>query len=328
MSYAERIHSAAAAELARRRDAAEKAQQARHSHVLAILPDIAVLEQELAMDGLAVVKAIGMGKDAAAFIEELSKSNLEKQRKIKEALVSNGFAADYLEVKYACPLCNDSGFIGGIACECFKSLLNTLADAELNETAPASECGFENFRLDYYPDQYNENIKSSIRERMSKIYDYCKNYAEDFDESSPSLFMYGATGLGKTHLSLAIASTATKAGYNVIYRSAQNLLRQLEKERFNSRGNDENSFEEEILNCDLLIIDDLGVEFSTQFTVAAIYNIINSRLNSRRPTIISSNLTDDELEAKYTQRVTSRIVGNFVPLLFLGKDIRQLKKFY
>ncbi len=328
MSYAERIHSAAAAELARRRNTAEKAQQTRHSQVLAALPDIAVLEQELAMDGLAVVKAIGMGKDAADFIDKLSNSNLEKQEEIKEMLVSNGFAADYLEVKYACPLCNDSGFIGGIACECYKSLLNALAAAELNETAPVNECTFENFKLDYYPDQYNENIKSTVRERMSKIFEYCKSYAEDFSESSPSLFMFGATGLGKTHLSLAIASTATKAGYNVIYRSAQNLLRQLEKERFNNRGGDENNFEDEILNCDLLIVDDLGVEFSTQFTVAAIYNIINSRLNSRLPTIISSNLSEDELEAKYTQRVTSRIIGNYTPLLFLGKDIRQLKKFY
>ena len=136
--------------------------------------------------------------------------------------------------------------------------------------------------------------------------------------------MHGATGLGKTHLSLAIANEVTKKGFQVVYDTAQNIFSSLEKEKFSY--NNSYDRENEILGCDLLIIDDLGSEFITNFTTAALYNIINTRINRSKPVIISTNLTETELEDKYTQRVTSRIIGNYVSLLFLGKDIRQLKK--
>jgi len=135
--------------------------------------------------------------------------------------------------------------------------------------------------------------------------------------------MHGATGLGKTHLSLAIANVVAEKGYRVIYDTAHNILSSLEREKFSYSNTGER--EKEILDCDLLIIDDLGSEFSTQFTVAAIYNIVNTRINRSKPVIISTNLTEKELEEKYTQRVTSRIIGNYVSLLFIGKDIRQIK---
>ena len=160
---------------------------------------------------------------------------------------------------------------------------------------------------------------------MREIFEYCRCYADDFGKCSDSLFMHGATGLGKTHLSLAIANVVVEKGFEVIYGSAQNLLSSLEREKF---GGGSGEMEKELLDCDLLIIDDLGSEFSTQFTVACIYNIINTRINLGKPVIISTNLTGEELEAKYTQRITSRIIGSYVSLLFIGKDIRQLKKFY
>ena len=158
---------------------------------------------------------------------------------------------------------------------------------------------------------------------MSEILEYCKCYAEDFSPDSESLYMHGATGLGKTHLSLAIANVVAEKGFRVIYDSAQNLLSSLEKEKFSYSNSGER--EKEVLECDLLIIDDLGSEFSTQFTTAAVYNIVNTRNNRSKPVIISTNLTDTELEAKYSQRITSRIIGEYVSLLFIGRDIRQLK---
>ena len=161
---------------------------------------------------------------------------------------------------------------------------------------------------------------------MKEILDFCRDYAADFATDSPSLLLYGATGLGKTHLSLAIASEAVKKGYGVIYGSAQNLMSRLEKEHFSSGRNSEyEGSEQALLECDLLIIDDLGAEFSTQFTVAELYNIINTRIMSRLPVIISTNLTPDGLEQKYTQRITSRIIGNYITLYLCGKDIRQIK---
>ncbi|MBQ8016279.1 MAG: ATP-binding protein, partial [Clostridia bacterium] len=225
---------------------------------------------------------------------------------------------------YTCKKCNDSGFYEGYACECRKELLKETAKLELSNISPSNKCSFDNFSTDYYPSPIDAALGVSPQKRMASILEYCKCYADDFDSDSESLYMHGATGLGKTHLSLAIANVVAANGYRVIYDTAQNIFSSLEKEKFSYSGNGER--EKEILDCDLLIIDDLGSEFSTQFTTAAAYNIINTRMNRSKPVIISTNLTETELEAKYSQRVTSRIIGNYVSLLFLGKDIRQLKK--
>jgi len=159
---------------------------------------------------------------------------------------------------------------------------------------------------------------------MSQIYNYCKNWAEDFSKDSPSILMYGNTGLGKTHLSLAIANVVVEKGYNVIYSSAGNLFSKLEKEKFGKINFDE-SPEEQVLTVDLLILDDLGSEFSTQFTIATVYNIINTRILSGLPTIINTNLLYDEIGDKYNPRVYSRLIGDYQMLEFIGADIRQLK---
>ena len=138
-------------------------------------------------------------------------------------------------------------------------------------------------------------------------------------------FFAAQLGLAK-HTSLSIAREAIAKDFAVIYGSTQNLLHELEEEHFGRRPADEGAMQEMLLSCDLLILDDLGAEFSTSFTVAALYNIINSRINAGLPVIISTNLTPTELEAKYTQRITSRIIGCYTSLIFCGRDIRQLKR--
>ncbi|MBP5459595.1 MAG: ATP-binding protein, partial [Clostridia bacterium] len=163
-----------------------------------------------------------------------------------------------------------------------------------------------------------------VYNRMAQIYSYCEAYAEDFSLSSPSLILYGNTGLGKTHLSLAIAGKAIEKGFNVVYGSAHNLLSEIEKEHFGRLKTDD-SPEDNVLNADLLILDDLGAEFGTSFTVSMVYNIINTRLLKGLPTIISTNLWYDEISDKYGNRVYSRIIGNYTPLEFAGRDVRQLK---
>ena len=142
---------------------------------------------------------------------------------------------------------------------------------------------------------------------------------------APNLLMQGGTGLGKTHLSLAIAHEAIEKGYGVIYGSAQNMVTNLEKERF-QKDNEQQDTNQLMLQCDLLIIDDLGTEFSTSFVTAAIYNIVNTRLMTHKPTIISTKLSMKELEERYTERFASRILGSYIPLFFRGKDIRQQKR--
>lgn len=323
MSYSKATLSKATQIIESRRNKAQRTQLARHLEVTEKLPIISKYEEELSVTGLAAAKAIGMGKDANKYIEELSSLNLSIQDAIKSVLKENGYPENYLEVPYTCPKCQDTGFSGGYVCECRKELLKELAGLELASVSPSEKCRFDNFSLDYYPLPVDSRLGISPQKRMSEIFEYCKCYAEDFSPESESLYMHGATGLGKTHLSLAIANVVAEKGFRVIYDSAQNLLSSLEKEKFSYSNTGER--EKEILDCDLLIIDDLGSEFSTQFTTSAVYNIVNTRNNRSKPVIISTNLTDTELEAKYSQRITSRIIGEYVSLLFIGRDIRQLK---
>lgn len=326
MSYSKATLSKALQTLESRRNKAQRTQMARQLEVTEKLPIISKYQNQLSETGLSVVKAIGMGSDAQEYIKQLSELNLAIQKKIRQLLKENGYPEDYLEIPYTCKNCCDTGYKGGFVCECRKELLRQLAKKELASVSASDKCSFDNFNINYYPQPIDPALGVSPQKRMNDIFEYCKCYAEDFDTESESLYMHGATGLGKTHLSLAIANVVAENGYRVIYDTAQNILSSLEKEKFSYAGSNER--EKEILDCDLLIIDDLGSEFSTQFTVAAIYNIVNTRINRSKPVIISTNLTESELEAKYTQRITSRIIGNYVSLLFLGKDIRQIKNTY
>ena len=322
MSYPNEVVTRANEITSARRLAAEQTQRARHREISEKAPDIIKYEAQLAETGLAVLKALTMGGDAQKYIKELSEQNLNIQKCIRNELVKAGYPADYLETPYTCKSCEDTGFKAGVACSCRKALLAELNAAELEKVSPAKYCRFDNFDINLYDEAPDDVYGIPQRERMSDILEYCKNYADDFDSESCSLYMHGATGLGKTHLSLAIANVAVRKGYNVIYASAQNLFTALEKDKFGNYGADSL---DEYLDCDLLIIDDLGSEFTTQYTVSELYNIINTRINTSKPVIISTNLTETEFEKKYTQRITSRIIGSYESLLFVGRDIRQIK---
>lgn len=324
MKYDGSVYERAEKELASRRSKAEKEREIHHSEVVEKYPEIAELERQMAMCGLEAAKAIGMNRDKSAeFIEDLKNHNLAAQRRRAQILKEAGYPDDYLEVKYSCPVCDDKGYINGRMCPCHKNLIRTIAYDKLSRISPLTVSTFEDFSLDYYPEIPLENGVVPHR-LMAGNYRYCKNYADNFSLKSPSLILYGATGLGKTHLSLAIAGEVIGKGFGVIYGSAQNLLNRLENEKFGRSGQDGDTLSL-LLECDLLILDDLGAEFSTAFTLSAIYNIINSRMLASLPTIISTNLEPGELDKKYDQRIASRILGSFTPVYFCGRDIRQLK---
>lgn len=221
---------------------------------------------------------------------------------------------DFSEYTPVCEKCNDSGFIGGKYCDCIKKRAINIAFSELNDGVSLENYGFDKFSLDYYPDEYKKGV--------SKVLDACKDFAEDM--TGKNLIFLGNTGLGKTHLSLSIAKEVVSKGYSVIYGPSDNILSRIEKEHFSYSA--ETPYKDSVLNCDLLILDDLGTEFLTQYTLSTIYNIINNRLLSGKATIISTNYSIDILEKKYTPRVTSRIIGNYTIKLLQGNDIRQLKK--
>ncbi len=319
MAFSKDTYEKAEREIKKRRNEALIQRERRHDEAVNKIPEILEIEETMAKAGLATIKAVGMGNGGEDYIKTLAEVNLDAQARRRSLLARNGYPEDWLDVKYTCPKCEDKGSVGGYVCDCFKLLLRSIEYEKLCSKLPVDKCRFDNFRLDYYPD----GAGISPRQRMESVLGYCKDYAEDFSLKSPSLLLYGKTGLGKTHLSLAIAGKAVEAGYGVIYTTAQNLFNRLEREKF-GRGDGENT-EQSILDCDLLIIDDLGAEFSTQLTVSALYNIVNCRGLEEKPTVISTNLSPEAIKDAYSDRIASRILSTYTILQFDGADIRQIK---
>lgn len=325
MAYKQIVYQRAKAELERRRKAAESENDARRLKAIALCPEIARVESEIASYGLDAVKALGMGGEAEKYVRELSVKSIAAQERKKQLLKNAGLGEDYLEIKYTCPLCKDTGSHNGYFCDCQKKEVVNQAKLLLGENTPVKSCTFEKFSLNYYPDVVDPQLGVSQREHMRSIFNFCRDYASNFTKKAQWLIMYGGTGLGKTHLSLAIANVVIERGYDVYYGSIQSIMEKLEREHF-GRKTTEDGEKEAIINADLLIIDDLGVEFVTQFTTAALHDVLNTRLLKGLPTIISTNLEMDEIYEKYTQRIASRLFGNSLPLAFCGKDIRQRKQ--
>lgn len=221
-----------------------------------------------------------------------------------------------------CKICNDENYLSGKLCSCVECIAKQLTFEELSASLPINDCSFDNFDLKYYSSEPDEN-GNIPRKRATALLKLCREFADNFPFVSSSLLFMGAAGLGKTHLSLSIVSAVAEKGYGVVYGSAYNLLSAAEKEHFSYNGDNEK--EEALLNCDLLVIDDLGTEFLTSYTSALIYNIINTRILNGKPTIINTNLSFDELENRYTARITSRFLGSYEMKKFIGSDIRQIK---
>ena len=281
------------------------------------------IEKELSLTAIEASKAVLGGGSAMSEIKKLKEKNKVLNDELCEILKDAGLPKDHLEIKYSCEKCSDEGFIDGRMCSCMKDMLKKESYNRLNKMSPLELSSFDNFSLDYYLKTSPEG-KHSPHKRMSLIYNFCRKYAGGFKKNSPNLLFTGRTGLGKTHLSLAIAREVIDKGFAVIYGSSQSMVSKMERERFQNYSENGES-EKHFINCDLLIIDDLGTEFMSPFSVAAIYNIINSRIMMNKATIISTNLTMRELEKNYTERLVSRMIGNNIRLEFLGEDIRQKK---
>ncbi len=221
-----------------------------------------------------------------------------------------------------CAKCEDSGFYGGKFCDCVIEVAKKMAFDEMSRSIPLDNCRFDNFDLSFYSDKAGED-GSVPRKRAESILNLSKRFVENFSPETRSLLFMGGAGLGKTHLSLAIVSEISAKGYGVVYGSAQNLFSLAEKQHFSYSG--ETSVEDSLLGCDLLVIDDLGTEFYSSYSASLFYNIVNSRILNGKPTIINTNLSFDELEKRYTPRITSRFIGHYDMKKFIGEDIRQQK---
>ena len=321
MAYSDAIVQRA---LRRLQSEKEQNEQSSHARIAAIYekePRLAEIERELRKTAAHVLAVTFRTQgDPVSAMQQLKKDNLALQQERDWILQTEGLEPDDLIVQPICPKCGGTGYVGAAMCECLKELCRQEQKKELAALLGSGHESFERFRLDLYPAQYDERLKTSPRTLMERTYRDTLAYAQSFSCASPSLLFVGATGLGKTFLSACIARTVAERGFSVSYAPVSRLFAAFEADKF--RPDPDASRTAEFFSCDLLIIDDLGTEMTTQFTVSALYQILNTRLLEGRPTIVSTNLPLGDIAPRYSAQIYSRLLGAYRLYKFYGDDIR------
>ncbi len=274
--------------------------------------------------------ALREGDDPQVRIQEIRRENLALQEERHQLIAQLGYPKDCLDEVPQCSQCNDSGWQGSKMCQCLAHLCGQVQIEELSSLLRLGEQSFHTFSYDWYSSQRAMASEPSPRENMESIYNLCVSYARNFISFPfPNLLFYGSPGLGKTFLSACIARVVAEAGHSVVYDSAVEVLAQFEIEKFSRDSDDTREARADTrryLGCDLLILDDLGSEMTTNFVQSTFYRLINTRLTSNKRTIISTNLSPEELRQRYTNQLHSRLVGEYHLMRFYGEDIRIQKK--
>ncbi|MCF0133299.1 MAG: ATP-binding protein [Blautia sp.] len=255
----------------------------------------------------------------------ISDALLERKEERAALLLSEGFPPDYLEPSYHCPLCQDTGFKEGRKCICFRQAEIDLLYRQSALTDVLEEECFQHFSFDYYSDTItNETTGLTEKETARKAFDYARSFVSHFDSSFENLFLYGNTGVGKTFLSHCIAKELLDSAHSVLYFSAFDFFEAMAENTFDRKASaDNNTF---ILDCDLLIIDDLGTELNNSFVSSSLFLCINERIMRKKSTVISTNLTLEEFSRLYSERTFSRIASRYQLIKLIGNDIRIQKK--
>ncbi|MCC8098381.1 MAG: ATP-binding protein, partial [Eubacterium sp.] len=253
--------------------------------------------------------------------EALREKTLSLINEKASLMAEKGYPEDYLENVYVCPLCRDTGFIENERCSCFKALEREKMYSDSSMKSENDNETFETFSLDYYSDEINPRLKTSERKYMENVYNICKRFSE---KPEGNMLFTGRPGLGKSFLCHAITKAVLDRGTDAVCESAFVLFDRLIKNRF---GKEEDSeYKDSIFNTPLLIIDDLGTENINSASLAELFNIINYRLINKKPVIISTNFSLSDIKQLYTERIFSRIVGEYRIVSFFGSDIRLLKR--
>lgn len=325
MAYDGKIMRRALQKFEEDRQLREERYRERRESIFQRSPRLREIERELrATMGRLVGVTFRRGTDPAGEVARLRAENLRLQQERRAILEQLHLPEDCLEEKPACALCGDSGYRDGAVCRCLRGYYAREQQKELSRMLDLGGQSFDTFSLDWYSEACNPALGISDRENMDWICRLCRRYAENFDRDSGNLLLTGKPGLGKTHLSAAIAREVSAAGWSVVYDTAGHVFRAFEDWKFSREEAGEDV--ERVLRCDLLILDDLGTELTTAFVQSALYEIVNTRLIERRPTILSTNLAPSDLERRYSPQAASRIEGEYQLLPFVGEDIRKLKK--
>ncbi len=323
MAYSEQVLRRAKARLAQAKEDCRAESDARQEELYRSYPRLKEIDRELRQTVAgAVAAAFRKGEDPTSAIEALRDRNLALQQERDWILEAADLDESALEPTVVCPHCDGSGYIGAVMCECLRELCRQEQKKELSSLLGGRE-QFDQFRLDLYPTEPDPDFHVSPRELMQNVFTRCRKYAREFSTNAPSLLFSGGPGLGKTFLSACIARAVADSGYSVVYDTASKLFSDFEAVKF---GGDREDLTRKYLSCDLLIIDDLGTEMTTQFTQTVLYQVINERLMNNLPTIVSTNLNDQGLRQRYIPAIASRLQGSYETLRFLGKDIRLMKR--
>ena len=300
-------------------------QNARYEEVYKKLPEFKSLDESISVLSVQYGKKLLNGDDTA--LSSL-KEELEILRSSKEhLLISAGFPSDYLEPVYDCPDCKDTGYIGNQKCHCFKQAIIKLLYEQSNIKEFPTEASFDHFRLDFYPATlYDKTTGRNARAMMEDTLRICHRFIDMFGKEFQNLFFYGSVGVGKTFLSTCIAREIMEREFSVVYFSAPQLFNTLAQTKFDKNNTDAKNMSDYVYNCDLLIIDDLGSEYTNAFITAQFFMCINERLIHRKSTIISTNLSLESIADLYTERSFSRITSNYALVKIIGDDIRIRKK--
>ncbi len=330
MSYDGKLLARARGELDNIRAKNREEMQRRYAAACARIPELAGIDRQLRAHMAKLVRlTIGKGPDLKEQLDSLREQNLDLQMRRAELLTAAGFAPGYLDEIVSCPLCRDTGLYQGGMCRCLDRLYNRELTKELGTLMRRGDESFERFDLSLYPAEPDPETGRIPREVMRMVSEACMRYAENFSDTSRNLLFQGDTGLGKTYLSACIARVVAARGFSVCYDTASAALDNYEKAKFN-RDTEEGAAAavriRRMESCDLMILDDLGTEMPTPMAQSALYTLVNSRLVNGKKTIVSTNLTNDELTKRYTPQIASRILGEFQCLPFLGADIRRLKR--
>ena len=329
MAIDEALAARARARLAEKKLERQTEYERRLDEVYSSNPAVGEIDDELRAS-IADVIAIALkeGHDTEDAFEDVRIRNLDLQRRRREEIKRAGFPEAYLDEAPMCSKCGDTGYADSKMCTCLKELYTQEQKKSLSSLLKLGGETFDNFELAFYSDTPDPATGVSPRQSMEFVYETCVQYAVKFGSRSMNLFFSGGTGLGKTFLSACIARVVAENGFSVVYDTANSIFSKFEDEKF-SKSEDMAKTRESIkryLECDLLIVDDLGTEMTTAFTVSALYELINTRLMSNKKTVISSNLSINALRDRYSAQIMSRLEGEYQVLTFYGEDIRIKKR--
>ena len=314
------LYQAALRTVSARRQRAKAAAQDARAQAEAAVPELRAAEDALRACGVrcALAGARGAGRAEAA-------AALAEARQKRDALLAaSGRSPQALEPKFTCPLCQDTGVAQGKTCQCVRREMQRLRREEIEAMSSLSVTRFDTMKLDYYPNTRDPQTGRSVRQYMAELLADLQDYAAAFDLDSENLMFTGNAGLGKTHAALAVAGAALDKGYDVIYISSPDFFSRVEALHFGSDpAGEKDALLETVTGADLLILDDLGTEHITALTISVLYELINTRMLCHRPTVYTTNITDQGIfEARYTEKVASRMLGNCRMFKFFGEDQR------